>query len=160
MSSRNRSNKRREFVSDEELESSAGSTTEASPPATSSEAPPVPTSFGDTLRRAREARKLTLDDVAHLTKIRRAILEALEADARNELPEKVFVLGYVRSYASTVGMDIEGTLRQFNAAWIDEDGDAPGESDAEGAGMSFGWVPPAFASVLAALAIWYIVGML
>lgn len=113
--------------------------------------------FGAWLQVARERQRLSLDDVAHLTKIRRAILEALERDARGELPEKVFVLGYVRSYAAAVGLDGEETLRRFNAQWLDDDENAGLGIDALKRQRSWFWLPPALATAGAMAAIWYIV---
>lgn len=113
--------------------------------------------FGAWLQVARERQRLSLDDVAHLTKIRRAILEALERDARGELPEKVFVLGYVRSYAAAVGLDGEEALRRFNAQWLDDDDENGLGLDAAKRQRSWFWLPPALATAGAVAAIWYIV---
>lgn len=113
-------------------------------------------SFGLYLLRAREAKGLSLDDVAHLTKVRRAILEALEREARRELPEKVFVLGYVRSYANTLGLNVEDVVRRFNAMWGDDAAEAEAEA-VETPRRSWAWLMPTFAACLLALAFWYIV---
>lgn len=112
-------------------------------------------SFGHFLAQAREQKRLTLDDLAHLTKIRRAILEALETNARRDLPERVFVLGYVRSYAAAVGLNIEETVNRFQATWTDE---LPAEGQASGDGRvrSWGWLPPAVAALIAAAVAWFI----
>lgn len=114
--------------------------------------------FGVWLRTAREQQRLSLDDVAHLTKVRRAILEALERDARGELPEKVFVMGYVRSYAAAVGVDGEEALRRFNAQWLDEDPNAM-FLNALKRERSWGWLPPTLAAVGAIGAVWFVVNL-
>lgn len=135
-------------------ESTMSHETSRAPDAPGSE--PEPTTFGRYLIRAREQRRLSLDDVAHLTKIRRAILEALETDARRDLPEKVFVLGYVRSYAAAVGLDVEATVRRFQATWLDE-GPSDATESGEGRTRSWGWLPPTAAAALGAAIVWFIV---
>jgi hypothetical protein len=108
------------------------------------------------LVKAREARGLSLDDVAHMTKIRRAIIEALETDARRDLPEKVFVLGYVRSYAAAVGMPLDETVRRFHAAWADDDEPAPQEIPIR-KGPSLSWVPVTLAAAVFAGVVWLVI---
>lgn len=108
------------------------------------------------LQRAREARGMTLDDLAHQTKIRRAILEAVENDARRELPEKVFVLGYVRSYALAVGLPVEEAARRFQLAWDDE-AIEPELLEAVRPKRSFAWIAPLAASFVLAAVVWFIV---
>lgn len=61
--------------------------------------------FGDYLRRAREATGMELDEVAQRTRIRRYWLELIEVCRIEELPAEVFLRGFVRSYARTVGAD-------------------------------------------------------
>jgi len=120
-----------------------------------------PARFGAWLARARERRHLSLDDVAHMTKIRRAILEALERDARRELPEKVFVMGYVRSVANAVGLDVDEALRRFQDSWPDDGpGVLPtGEGEPPPA-RSWAWVAPVGAAILFAAVAWFIVNLL
>jgi len=70
-------------------------------------------SLGCQLRRARTARGLSLEDVAVSTKVPRASLDALENDALTLLPAPVFVRGFVRAYAETVGLDPDDMVRQL-----------------------------------------------
>jgi cytoskeletal protein RodZ len=133
-------------------------------PAAEAPAPPAsepePTAFGPWLVRAREKKKLSLDDVAHMTKIRRAILDALERDARRELPEKVFVAGYVRSYANALGLSVEDVLRRFNEAWPDLASAAADGGDGEPAKTrSWAWVAPVAAALVAAAVFWFIINI-
>lgn len=111
--------------------------------------------FGAFLTKAREAKNLSMDDLAHQTKIRRAIIEALETNARRELPEKVFVLGYVRSYAMAVGLNVEETLHRFNVTWVDES-QIVATDDSKKSGTSFAWLSPTLAALFAVFAFWYI----
>ena len=61
--------------------------------------------FGDRLRREREMRGITLDEITESTKISRRHLEALEGEHFNQLPGGVFNKGFVRAYAHFLGID-------------------------------------------------------
>jgi cytoskeletal protein RodZ len=104
--------------------------------------------FGAYLAEGRTAKGLSLDDVAHLTKIRRGILEALEAENRRVLPEKVFILGYVKTYANIVGLPQAETLRRFAVAWGDDAPRVQPPPVAEKPARSWGWLPPTLAAGL------------
>lgn len=67
------------------------------------------------LRAGRAQRKLTLDDVARVTKIQPRILEKLEAGYFDGLPAEVFVKGFVRSFARCVGLDEREALERYGA---------------------------------------------
>ncbi len=70
---------------------------------------------GELLRRAREARGISLDAMSQRTRIRRALLEALEAERFAELPERVFVRGFVFAVARVVGLDAEEVWAGYRA---------------------------------------------
>lgn len=55
-------------------------------------------SLGPYLRGLREAKGMSLDDIARSTRVGRRHLEALESDTFNELPAPVFVKGFIRAY--------------------------------------------------------------
>lgn len=57
------------------------------------------------LRHARERLGLSLRDVAERTRIRMAILEAIENDDVDRLPPPIFTRGFVKAYAREVGLD-------------------------------------------------------
>jgi cytoskeleton protein RodZ len=63
------------------------------------------TSLATWLREGRAQRKLSLDDVARVTKIQPRILDKLERGELDGLPAEVFVRGFVRSFAKCVGLD-------------------------------------------------------
>lgn len=71
--------------------------------------------FGATMKRAREARGMSLRQIADTTKISVAVLEALERNDISRLPGGLFSRAFVRSYASEVGLDPEETVRDFMA---------------------------------------------
>jgi cytoskeletal protein RodZ len=69
--------------------------------------------FGARLRQARERKGLTLGQIAKVTKIAPATLDALERNDVSRLPGGIFTRSFVRSYASKVGLDPDRTLREF-----------------------------------------------
>jgi hypothetical protein len=69
--------------------------------------------FGSRFKQEREARHLSLGDVARVTKIPERSLERLEGGRFDELPAEVFVRGFVRSYARAVGLDPDEMARRY-----------------------------------------------
>jgi cytoskeleton protein RodZ len=63
--------------------------------------------LGQQLREARQARGLSIDDVALGTRIRPAYVHALEEERFADLPAPVYVRGFVRNYATFLGLDAE-----------------------------------------------------
>jgi len=66
------------------------------------------------LRAAREARGLSLDDISAVTRIRRQVLQDLEAGKTAGIPA-TYVRAFIRSYASEVGLDAEEILREYDS---------------------------------------------
>jgi cytoskeleton protein RodZ len=78
-------------------------------------------SFGEKLRREREKRSITLDEISQSTKIGTRMLQALEEDRFSQLPGGIFNKGFVRAYAHHLGLDEDQTVADYLAA----SGDAP-----------------------------------
>ncbi len=76
--------------------------------------------LGADLRVARERLGWALADVAAGLRIRRAYLEALEEGRVEDIPGTAYALGYLRSYAASLGLDPDEMSRRFRAA-TDED---------------------------------------
>jgi cytoskeleton protein RodZ len=74
--------------------------------------PPV-VDFGTRMKRAREARGVSLRQIATATKISVGALEALERNDISRLPGGIFSRAFVRSYATEIGLDPEDTIREF-----------------------------------------------
>lgn len=74
-----------------------------------------PASAGSLLRKAREAKGMSLDDVAGKLKLSRRQIEALEADNFAELPGLTFVRGFVRNYARVLDIDPDPILAFLDA---------------------------------------------
>ncbi len=75
----------------------------------------TPTDVGARLRAAREAKQISLREIAETTKISVSALEALEENDVAQLPGGIFTRAFVRSYAAEVGLDPEETMRDFVA---------------------------------------------
>jgi cytoskeleton protein RodZ len=72
------------------------------------------TGLGGRLVKAREAKGLTLAVVANKLRLSTATLQALESDRYEDLPEPIFVRGYLRAYARLLGMDTEAFVAEYN----------------------------------------------
>ena len=70
--------------------------------------------LGDVLRESREQLGLSLDDVEASTRIKRAFLEALEAEDFDRLPNEVAARGFLRNYASAINLDVDYVLELFD----------------------------------------------
>lgn len=75
-------------------------------------------SFGDKLRRERELRAVTLDEIAEATKIGTRSLKALEDEHFDILPGGIFNKGFVRAYAKYLGIDEEQAVADYVAAVV------------------------------------------
>jgi len=73
-------------------------------------------SFGDRLKKQREQKSISLDDIALSTKIGTRMLRALEEEKFEQLPGGIFNKGFVRAYARHVGLDEEQTLSEYMTA--------------------------------------------
>lgn len=76
------------------------------------------TSLGQKLREAREARKISIEEIASSTKIVPRYIEALEADRFDLMPGGFFVKAMIRVYARAVGLNEEEVVAQYRAAGI------------------------------------------
>jgi cytoskeleton protein RodZ len=72
--------------------------------------------FGSVLRQARERRRISLAEVAERTKVPQESLQLIEAGNIEELPADVFVRGFIRSYARSVGIGDSEPLGLFEEA--------------------------------------------
>ena len=81
----------------------------------------TPRTVGDRLRAAREARGLSLAEMAELTKVRRAYLEDIEAMRIEALPSRPYAVGYVRAYAEALELDPDALVSRFRAEMPEPD---------------------------------------
>lgn len=71
-------------------------------------------SLGTYLRHERELRQISLEEIAQTTRIPLRMLQNIEDDHLDELPGDVFARGFLKSYASTVGLDEDDVLERFS----------------------------------------------
>ncbi len=76
--------------------------------------------LGRLLQETRTAKKQSLADVEAVTRIRQKYLEALEAGAYDHLPRGTVARGFLRTYATHLGLDADAALAQY----VTESGDA------------------------------------
>ncbi len=71
---------------------------------------------GSTLRRQREQKRMGIAEVSRVTRIPVPTLDAIEQDHFDDLPGEVFVKGFLRSYAQTVGISPDEIVARYAAS--------------------------------------------
>jgi cytoskeletal protein RodZ len=61
--------------------------------------------IGEYLRQAREAKSISIDEIAINTRIRPDFLIAMEEGRASDLPEAVYIQGFIRRYCDVIGID-------------------------------------------------------
>jgi cytoskeletal protein RodZ len=79
-------------------------------------------SVGQYLREQREAKGMSLEEVARATRVPLSSVERLESDQFDELPGEVFVRRFLKSYARALGLDLDEVLARYTTnrrvAWV------------------------------------------
>lgn len=70
--------------------------------------------FGSHLKHEREMRGISLEEIAASTKIQIRYLQALEDNQFDQLPGTVFIKGFIRSYAKTIGCNAEDLISAYD----------------------------------------------
>lgn len=70
-------------------------------------------SLGTYLKRSREAKNVSIEQVAYATRISLKMLRALEEDDHSALPASTFVRGYLQAYAKYVRLDTQDLLLRY-----------------------------------------------
>ena len=84
--------------------------------------------LGKKLSQAREGLGLSVGEVAERLKLSARQIEALEKDDYSNLPETVFVRGFLRSYARFLNLDETEVLTDLDAALPNKKEDAKAEA--------------------------------
>ncbi len=84
-------------------------------------------SLGEYLKRERELRQISLEEVAEGTKIAIYRLRAMEADGWDKLPAEIFVKGFIKSYAEFIGLVPEDVILRYQEYAAQERPDEPTE---------------------------------
>lgn len=118
-------------------------------------------SVGERLRVAREAKGLSLDDVARQTRIPVRHLEHIEREEWDALPAITYSVGFARSYANTVDLDgaqIGAEVRQqLGGARMGSPAAAPFYEPADPSRVPPRWIAIAAAAIAVLLVIGYLV---
>ncbi|HQP49098.1 MAG TPA: DUF4115 domain-containing protein [Spirochaetota bacterium] len=77
-------------------------------------------SIGERLRNAREAKKLSLKDVARETNIPSRYVEALEDEEFERFPGETYVIGFLRSYVDYLKLDSDEFIQAYKGYKIGE----------------------------------------
>jgi len=85
----------------------------------------VDTGIGPTLREARNRRKLDLTEVEAAIKIRVRYLQAMENEEWDALPGGAYTRGFIRTYASHLGLDGDRLADDYRRATAPAGGDRP-----------------------------------
>src|ERR1041385_7154113 len=71
------------------------------------------TNFGATLKKARESKGISLEQIAKTTRISTRLLTAIENEEFHLLPGGIFNKGFIRSFAEAVGVDPEQAVADY-----------------------------------------------
>lgn len=70
-------------------------------------------SAGPMLRAARKEKSMSVEDVSEQLNLSNSVVDAIENDSWEHLPEATYVRGYIRSYARLLGIDPADVLMSF-----------------------------------------------
>ena len=112
--------------------------------------------IGAQLRSTREAQGLTLETMAHRTRVQPRFLTAIEENDLRSIPPKPFGRGFVRAYAREVGLDPERAVHDYFGQFppVAPEPAAPAQKDFESPQGSSWVVPVTGIAVLVMLIAW------
>jgi len=113
--------------------------------------------FGVRLKRERELREVSLEEVSKATRISERFLEALENEDWERLPGGVFGHGFVRSIARYLGLSEESLLAEYDLARGENANAAPGRPE-ERIPSPPKWIPVALVLAILLLLAGLIIG--
>jgi cytoskeletal protein RodZ len=70
---------------------------------------------GEYLKREREIRGVSLEDISNATKVRVGLLTAIERNDFDALPSAPFVKGFIQAYCKYLGLDVQDALLRYEA---------------------------------------------
>jgi len=116
-----------------------------------------PSAFGEHLRRERELRGVSLEEVSAATRISISFLEALERGDWEKLPGGVFRRGFIRSTGRFLGLDEENLIAEYALETGDTSQTAvPAKAAGPDLrhGLFFGGVAAAILLIIASFFLW------
>ena len=73
------------------------------------------TELGNRLKEAREAKRLSLDDLQDITKIQKRYLVGIEEGNYEMMPGKFYVRAFIKQYCEAVGLDPEEIFEEYKS---------------------------------------------
>src|SRR5579859_870500 len=113
--------------------------------------------FGERLKRERELREVSLEEVSKATRISERFLQALENEDWAKLPGGVFGRGFVRSIARYLGLGEENLLAEYDLARGENVSPASAKPE-ERIPSPPKWIPVAFVLAILLLLVGLIIG--
>jgi cytoskeletal protein RodZ len=77
--------------------------------------------FVTRLRRTRQRSRITLEQIAVKTRVKRELLEAFDENDLTDWPRGLYARAWVRGYAEMVGLDPEDTVDEFCRLYLHGD---------------------------------------
>jgi cytoskeleton protein RodZ len=74
--------------------------------------------IGEQLRILRESKKISLSTLSQKTKIGISLLQYLESDDYEKLPNRIYVRGFIKNYASILNVDEKPLIATFDSYFI------------------------------------------
>lgn len=69
--------------------------------------------LGEQLKRAREEKQISLDEIQALTKIQKRYLQAIENGDFDKLPGAFYTKAFIKSYAEAVGLNYDSLIQEY-----------------------------------------------
>jgi cytoskeleton protein RodZ len=111
--------------------------------------------FGERLKRERELREVSMDELTKATRISTRFVEALENEDWAKLPGGVFGHGFVRTIARYLGLNEEALLGEYDSARA-EHSPAPAPKPEERIPAPPKWLPVAAVGVVLLLLLGFV----
>jgi cytoskeletal protein RodZ len=117
--------------------------------------------FGERLKRERELRGVSREEVCTATRITARYLEALENERWESLPGGVFNRGFVRAVARFLGLDEDDLLAEYDAAMNDQKSESTASTTArvqvpvQKKRRPFVWVAAVCTVCLLLITVWF-----
>lgn len=115
--------------------------------------------FGERLKRERELREVSMDELTKATRISTRFLEALENEDWKKLPGGVFGHGFVRAIARYLGLNEEALLSEYDSARAEHTPSSSSSKPEERIPSPPKWLPFAAVGVVLLLVLGLIFGV-
>lgn len=111
--------------------------------------------IGGKLKEAREARGLTVTDVANELKIRTCYVEAMEDNKFMDLPPDIYRFGFIRTYADFLEIDVEQVMQALSLQLSSYTVDVAHTSDE---GFNYQYIIIALVVIVLGVFVWMMYG--